>query len=429
MEKRKLHFDTLSVHGGYEPDAVTLARAVPIYQTTAYKFRSCEHAANLFELKEGGNIYTRLMNPTTNVLEERAALLEGGAAALSVSSGQSAQLIALTNILRKGDNFVSSPYIYGGSFNQFKVTFANFGIECRFAKNDHAEEIEKLIDGNTKAIYVETIGNPSFSIPDFESVAKVAKKYDLPLIVDNTFGACGYLCRPLDHGADIVVESATKWIGGHGSAMGGLIVDGGKYNWGNGKFPQFTEPSAGYHGMKFWETFGNIAFIVRCRVEGLRDLGCCSSPFDSFLLIQGVETLSVRVQKECDTAMTLARYFEKHPMVEEVIYPGLPGDRFHANAEKYLRHGYGAVFGMKLKGTKEDTVKFIESLQIITHLVNVGDVRTIITHPASTTHQQLSEKEQLEGGITPTLLRISVGLEHPDDLIWDFEQAMEKIRK
>lgn len=424
---KNLHFDTLLVHAGYSPDKTTLSRAVPIYQTTAFAFNSCEHAANLFELKENGNIYTRLMNPTSTVYEQRVAALEGGVGALSVASGQSAQLIAITALVRNGQNFVTSPFLYGGSYNQFKVAFKNFGIEARFAKNDTAEELEKLIDHNTRAIYVESIGNPSFSVPDFDALATLARKYDIPLVVDNTFGAAGYLCRPLDLGANILVEAATKWIGGHGTAMGGIIVDGGNFNWGNGKFPQLSEPSEGYHGLKFWDTFGNQAFIVKCRVEGLRDLGPCSSPFDSFLMIQGLETLSLRVERETQNATKLAHYFLNHPKVETVIYPGLESHPTHKNAKKYLQNGFGAVLSVVLKGEKRQTVKFIESLEIVSHVTNVGDTKSIITHPASTTHQQLSAEEQLAAGVLPTLLRISAGVEHIDDLIADFEQSFSKI--
>ncbi|MDP4271324.1 MAG: aminotransferase class I/II-fold pyridoxal phosphate-dependent enzyme, partial [Bacteroidota bacterium] len=344
MSEKKFRFETLQVHAGYQKaDKTTNARAVPIYQTTAYTFNSAKHGADLFELNEFGNIYTRLMNPTTDVFEQRMAALEGGVAALAVASGHSAQFIALNNILTVGDNFVSSPYLYGGTFNQFKVTFKRMGIEARFAKNDSAEEMEKLIDENTKALYTENIGNPYFNIPDFEKVVALARKYDLPLIVDNTFGCGGYLSQPIKWGANIVVESATKWIGGHGTSMGGIIVDGGNYNWGNGKFPQFTEPSEGYHGLVFWERFGNIAYIIRARVEGLRDLGPAISPFNSFMLIQGLETLSVRVNKICENAMALAKWLEEHPKVSSVSYPGLESHPYHDMAKKYLTNGFGAV--------------------------------------------------------------------------------------
>ena len=428
-----MHYETLQVHAGHTPDESTLSRAVPIYQTTSYVFKNTEHARKLFALEEFGNIYTRLQNPTTDVLEKRLAALEGGVAALAVSSGHSAQFIALNNILEQGDNFVSSPYLYGGSYNQFKVAFKRLGIQVRFADNLEASGFEKLIDENTKAIYLETIGNPSFEVPDFEKFAALAQKYDLPLVVDNTFGAGGFLCKPLEHGADIVVESATKWIGGHGNSIAGIIVDGGRYNWGNGKFPQFSEPSEGYHGLVFSDVFGkdsdfgNIAFIVRARVEGLRDFGPALSPFNSFLLLQGIETLSLRVQKSADNTLALAKWLSQHHKVEQVSYPGLATDPKHETAKKYLQHGFGAVLSFSLKGTKETTARFVDNLRLISHLANVGDTRTLIIQPASTTHQQLSDEELEKAGISPTLLRLSVGIEHIDDLIEDIEQALNQI--
>ncbi len=434
MSDKKFRFETLQIHAGYQKaEKTTNARAVPIYQTTAYTFDSAQHGADLFELKQFGNIYTRLMNPTTDVFEQRMAALEGGVAALAVASGHSAQFIAMTNILTVGDNFVSSPYLYGGTYNQFKVSFKRLGIEARFAKNDSAEEMEKLIDENTKALYTENIGNPYFNIPDFEKVVALARKYDLPLIVDNTFGCGGYLSQPIKWGANIVVESATKWIGGHGTSMGGIIVDGGNYNWGNGKFPQFTEPSEGYHGLVFWERFGanspfgNIAFIIRARVEGLRDMGPAISPFNSFMLIQGLETLSVRVNKICENAMELAKWLEQHPKVNSVSYPGLESHPYHDMAKKYLTNGFGAVLCFRVKGGLENTIRVVESLDLISHLVNVGDVRTLVTHPASTTHQQMTVEEQAAAGVFPDLLRLSVGLEHIDDIKEDLEQAFAKL--
>jgi len=426
---KKLKYETLQIHAGQEPDLVTGSRAVPIYQTTSYNFRNSEHGANLFALKEHGNIYTRLTNPTTGVLEKRITALENGKAALVVASGHAAQFIALNNILKQGDNFVSSPYLYGGSYNQFKVSFKNLGVDARFAKTDSAEDIEFLIDENTKAIYVETIGNPGFSIPNFDSISKLAKKYDIPLIVDNTFAACGYLCKPIDHGADIVVESATKWIGGHGTSMGGVIIDAGKYNWGNGKFSQFSEPSEGYHGLIYSETFKELAFITRARVEGLRDFGPAISPFNSFLLLQGLETLSLRVQKHTDNALLLADWLSKNPNVEEVSYPGLTDDSNHSNASKYLKNGFGGVLSFEIKGGIENATKFVDNLKLISHLANVGDAKTLIILPAATTHQQLTHDEQLKAGVTPGLLRVSVGLEHIDDIIADIEQAFEVVNK
>lgn len=426
-----MHYETLQVHAGHTPDETTLSRAVPIYQTTSYVFKNVEHAGRLFGLEEFGNIYTRLMNPTTDVLEKRLAALEGGVAALAVASGHSAQFIALNNILQQGDNFISSPFLYGGSYNQFKVTFKRLGVQVHFADSLDINDFEKLINENTKALYVETIGNPSFEVPDFEKFAALAEKYQLPLIVDNTFGTGGYLCKPLEHGAHIVVESATKWIGGHGNSIGGIIVDGGKYDWGNGKFPQFSEPSEGYHGLIFSDvfgkdsSFGNIAFIVRARVEGLRDFGPALSPFNAFLLLQGAETLSLRVQRSVDNTLALAQWLSAHPKVAAVSYPGLPDDPKYAIAKKYLKHGFGAVLSFSLKGSKEDTSHLVENLKLVSHLANVGDTRTLIIQPATTTHQQLSDEELLHAGISPTLLRVSVGIEHIDDIIADFEQALK----
>lgn len=432
-----LQFETLQLHAGQEVDPTTGSRAVPIYQTSSYAFKSAEHGANLFALKEFGNIYTRIQNPTTDVFEKRIAALEGGVAALAVGSGQAAQFIALNNILQSGDNFVSTSFLYGGTYNQFKVAFKRLGVDVRFAEGDKPEAFEKLIDKNTKALYLETIGNPSFNIPDFEGIAALAKKYDLPLIVDNTFGAAGYLFKPLEHGANVVVESATKWIGGHGTTIGGVIVDGGNYNWGNGKFTQFTEPSEGYHGLKFWKVFGegnplglpNIAFAIRARVEGLRDFGPALSPFNSFLLLQGLETLSLRVQRSVDNALALAQWLEKHPDVESVNYPGLESSTYHKLAKKYLRNGFGAVLSFTVKGTQENAGKVIDSLKLVSHLANVGDAKTLIIQPSATTHQQLSYEEQLTAGVLPTLLRVSVGIEHINDIKVDFEQAFEKVFK
>ena len=430
-----LHFETLQLHAGQEPDAVTGSRAVPIHQTTSYVFKNTDHAANLFGLKEFGNIYTRIMNPTTDVFEKRVAALEGGVAALATASGQAAQFIALNNLLQAGDNFISSSFIYGGTYNQFKVAFKRLGVEVRFASGDDASGFESLNDSKTKAIYLETIGNPRFNIPDFEKFAALARKHDLPLVVDNTFGAGGYLAQPIKHGANIVVESATKWIGGHGTSIGGVIVDGGNYNWGNGKFPQFTEPSEGYHGLKFWEVFGegnplglpNIAFIIRARVEGLRDFGPSLSPFNSFLLLQGLETLSLRVHRHAENALTLATWLESHPSVDFVYYPGLASSPYHLLAKKYLQNGFGGVLQFGIKGGAENGKKFINSLQLVSHLANVGDAKTLAIHPASTTHEQLSEAEQKQSGVLPNLIRISVGLEHIEDIKNDFEQAFAKL--
>lgn len=428
-------FETLQVHAGQEIDPTTGSRAVPLYQTTSYGFKNSEHGANLFALKEFGNIYTRIMNPTTDVFEKRVAALEGGVAALAVSSGQAAQFIALNNILQAGDNFVSSSHLYGGSYNQFKVAFKRLGIEVKFANGDDPNDFAAKIDENTKAIYLETIGNPAFSIIDFEKISAIANKHDLPLIVDNTFGAAGYLFKPLEHGAHIVVQSATKWIGGHGTSIGGVIVDGGTYNWGNGKFPQFTEPSEGYNGLVFNDVFGiggpfgNIQFIIRARVEGLRDFGPAISPFNSFLLIQGLETLSLRVQRHVDNALALATWLENHEAVKRVNYPGLESSPYHSNAKKYLQNGFGAVLSFELHGSKEQAISLVDNLKLVSHLANVGDAKTLIIQPAATTHQQLSESEQAAAGVTPNLLRVSVGIEHIDDIKADFEQAFNLITK
>ncbi|QBO57187.1 O-acetylhomoserine aminocarboxypropyltransferase/cysteine synthase family protein [Chryseobacterium salivictor] len=428
-----LKFETLQVHAGQTVDPTTNSRAVPLYQTACYTFNDADHAANLFGLKEFGNIYTRLMNPTTDVFEKRMAALHGGIAALATSSGHAAQFLALTNILQNGDNFVSSPYLYGGSYNQFKVSFKKLGIETRFADNNDPENFDRLIDENTKAIYLETIGNPSLNIPDFEAIAEVAKKHGIPLIVDNTFGAGGYLFQPLKHGANIVVESATKWIGGHGTSIGGIIIDGGNFDWGNGKFPQLSEPSESYHGLVFSDVFGvdsqfgNIAFIIKARVEGMRDFGPVISPFNSFLLLQGLETLSLRLERTVSNAQTIADYLEDHPKVEKVLYPGLSSFPDHENAKKYLKKGFGGVLSFDIKGGKESAVKFINHLSLISHVANVGDSKTLIINPSSTTHEQLSEAEQEKAGIRPGQIRLSVGIEHIDDIIADLESGFSII--
>lgn len=426
-------YETLQLHAGHTPDETTLSRAVPLYQTTSYVFKNSEHGANLFGLKEFGNIYTRLMNPTTDVFEQRLAALEGGVAAVATASGHSAQFLALTNILQAGDNFVTSPFLYGGTFNQFKVSFKRLGIEARFAKDDTAEEIEKLIDKGTRAIYVENLGNPNFNVPDWEKVAALAKQYDLPLVVDNTFGAGGYLFRPIEHGANVVVESATKWIGGHGTSIGGIVIDAGNYNWGNGKYPQFSEPSEGYHGLVFWDIFGeggpfgNIAFAIRLRVEGLRDFGPAISPFNSWQLLQGIETLSLRVQRTVDNALEIARWLEQHPQVEAVNYAGLESSKYHELAKKYLRNGFGGVLSFRLKAGKEAASKLVDHVKLISHLANVGDAKTLIIHPASTTHSQLSAEEQLAAGVLPDQLRLSVGIEHIEDIKADLQQAFDQL--
>jgi len=433
-QENNLHFDTLQVHAGYTPEPTTRAAAVPIYQTTSFTFDDADYAADLFALRKFGNIYTRLQNPTTDVFEKRVAAMEGGVMAVGLSSGLSACFIALQNILLPGDNFISSHYVYGGTYNQFKVTFKRLGMEARFAQIEDPASIEAKIDENTKAIFVETIGNPAFAIPDFEALSAIAKKHDIPLIVDNTFAAAGYLFKPIEYGANVVVHAATKWIGGHGNSLGGVIVDAGNFNWGNGKFKQFTDPDEAYHGMKFWDVFGadspfgNIAYAVRTRVCGLRTFGSAPSPQNSFLLLQGLETISLRMQRTIDNALNLAKWLEQHHQVESVSYPGLESHPFHKNAKKYLKHGFGGVLSFKIKGGSEAADKFIGELNLIYHLANVGDTKTLIIHPATTTHQQLSVEEQEAAGAGPGLLRISLGIEHIDDIKADLQQAFEKTK-
>jgi O-acetylhomoserine (thiol)-lyase len=431
---RPYHFETLQVHAGQQPAPGTNARAVPIYQTTSYTFNDADHGARLFALREFGNIYTRLMNPTTDVFEQRIAALEGGKAAVATSSGQAAQFIALSTILQAGDELVSTSYLYGGTYNQFKVQFPRLGIKVHFVDGDDPEAFRRAITPKTRALYVETIGNPRFNIPDFEALARIAHENGIPLVVDNTFGAAGYLARPIDHGADVVVASATKWIGGHGTTIGGVIVDAGTFNWGNGKHPLFTEPAPGYHGLNFWEVFGdqgpfgNIAFAIRARVEGLRDYGASQAPFNSFLLLQGLETLSLRVQRHVDNALELARWLQKHPDVAWVDYPGLEDHPYHAAARKYLKHGFGGVLTFGVRGGYHAARRFIDHVKLASHLANVGDAKTLVIHPAATTHQQLSEAEQLSAGVKPDLVRVSVGIEHIDDIKLDFDEALRAAR-
>ncbi len=426
-------FETLQLHAGQEPAPGTKARAVPIYQTSSYTFDDADHAARLFGLQEFGNIYTRIMNPTTDVFEQRIAALEGGVAAVATASGQSAQLLAFATLLQDGDHIVSTSYLYGGTYNQFKVAFPRFGWDVTFVTGDDAAEFEAAITEKTKALYVESIGNPRYNVPDFEAIAEVAHRNGIPLVVDNTFGAAGYLCRPIDHGADIVVQSATKWIGGHGTSIGGVIVDSGRFDWRNGKFPLFTEPAPGYHGLVFTDVFnpesdfGNIAFAIRARVEGLRDLGAALSPFNAFLFLQGLETLSLRVQRHADNALELAKWLESHPQVTWVSYPGLESHPYHANARRYLTNGFGGVLSFGVKGGFEAGKRFIDNVVLASHLANVGDAKTLVIHPASTTHQQLSEEEQVAGGVTPDLIRVSVGIEHIDDIKTDLANALEAV--
>lgn len=435
-EERQYRFETLQLHAGQAPDPATNARAVPIYQTTSYTFHDAAHAADLFALQKFGNIYTRIMNPTTGVFEARVAALEGGVAALATASGQAAQFIALSTFVLAGENIVSTSNLYGGTYNQFKVAFPRLGIGVKFVEGDDPADFKAAIDANTRALYIETIGNPRLNIPDIKALAAIAHDHGIPLVVDNTFGACGYLARPIDHGADIIVQSATKWIGGHGTSIGGVIVDAGRFNWGNGNFPVFTEPSPGYHGLKFWEVFGagsqfgNIAFIIRARVEGLRDLGPCISPFNAFLLLQGLETLSLRMERHNQNAQRLAAWLQQHPGVAWVSYPGLPDHPHHAIAKRYLRPGhFGSMIVFGIKGGLEAGRTFINSVKLASLLANVGDAKTLVIHPASTTHQQLPDHEQAAAGVTPDLIRVSVGLEHIDDILWDFEQALAAVGK
>ncbi len=425
-------FETLQLHAGQTPDPTTHARAVPIYQTTSYNFDNADHAAALFGLEQFGNIYTRIMNPTSDVFEKRIAALEGGVAALATASGQAAQFLAISNFVAAGENIISTSNLYGGTYNQFKVTFPRLGINVKFVEGDNPDDFKRAIDAKTRALYIETIGNPRLNIPDFAAIAKVAHDHGIPLVVDNTFGAGGYLTQPIAHGADIITHSATKWIGGHGTSIGGVIVDSGKFNWGNGKFPVFTEPSPGYHGLKFWDVFGtngpfgNIAFIVRARVEGLRDLGPCLSPFNAFLLLQGLETLSLRVERHCSNALQLAQWLQKHPAIAWVAYPGLPDHPSHAAAKKYLRKGqFGSIIVFGIKGGLEAGKRFINKVELASLLANVGDAKTLVIHPASTTHQQLSAADQASAGVTPDMVRVSVGIEHIDDIIEDFDIALK----
>ncbi|CAN5178442.1 O-acetylhomoserine aminocarboxypropyltransferase/cysteine synthase [soil metagenome] len=426
-------FETLQVHAGQTPAPGTNARAVPIYQTTSYTFNDADHAARLFGLQEFGNIYTRIMNPTTDVFEQRIAALEGGVAAVATSSGQAAQLLAFTTLLEAGDNFVSTSYLYGGTYNQFKVAFPRLGFDVSFVDGDDPADFEKAITDKTKALFVETIGNPKYNIPDFEALAKIAHDHGIPLVVDNTFGAAGYWSRPIDFGADIIVESATKWIGGHGTSIGGVIVDSGNFDWRNGKFPIFTNPAPGYHGLVFTDVFnsesdfGNIGFAIRARVEGLRDFGAALSPFNSFLFLQGLETLSLRVERHGENALALAQWLENHDQVTWVSYPGLASHPYHDAAKKYLRNGFGGVLSFGIKGGYEAGKRFIDHTKLLSHLANVGDAKSLVIHPASTTHSQLDEGEQATTGVTQDLVRISAGIEHIDDIKEDLDQALAAV--
>ncbi len=432
MSENKPGLDTLALHVGQESaDPATQARAVPIYQTTSYVFKSTEHAANLFGLKEFGNIYTRLMNPTTDVFEKRIAALEGGSYAVATASGMAAIALALLNFTRVGDEIVSADNLYGGTYQLFHYTFPKLGRTVRFVPSTKPGEYRKAITPKTKAIYVETIGNPKNDVPDFAAIAQIAHDAGIPLVVDNTVG-CG-IVRPIDHGADIVVASATKYIGGHGSSLGGIIVDSGKFNWGNGKFPELTEADPSYHGLKYWDVFGNfpglgnVAFGLKARVHLLRDLGPALSPFNSWQFIQGIETLPLRLRKHSENATTVAKWLKNHPKVQFVNYPGLETDPSYGNAKKYLNGYFGGIVAFELKGGVTAGKKFIESVKLASHLANIGDSKTLVIHPASTTHLQLTEKEQLATGVTPGLVRASVGIENVEDIIADFEQALDKI--
>ncbi|HPA62916.1 MAG TPA: O-acetylhomoserine aminocarboxypropyltransferase/cysteine synthase [Spirochaetota bacterium] len=423
----KLRAESLAVHAGQEADPVTGSRAVPIYQTTSYQFKDAEHAAALFGLKEFGNIYTRLMNPTTDVLEKRVAALDGGIGALAVASGQSAISLALLNIAQSGDEIVSFDNLYGGTYSLFKNTFARFGIKVNFIKSNDIEALKKAITPKTKAVYAESIGNPKLDVADIESASKIAHENGIPLIIDNTVSP--YLLRPFDFGADIIVYSATKFLGGHGTSLGGIIVDSGKFNWENGKFPLITEPDPSYHGLKFTEALkpiGNIAYIIKARVSLLRDLGPAISPFNSFLLLQGIETLHLRLPRHAENALAVAEFLEKNPSVEWVNYPGLSNNSEKKRADKYLKKGAGAVIGFGIKGGLEAGKKFINSLELISHLANIGDAKSLAIHPASTTHQQLSADEQLATGVTPEFIRLSIGIENIEDIIEDITQALKK---
>jgi O-acetylhomoserine (thiol)-lyase len=420
---RSLGFNTRALHAGYDPDPTTHARAVPIYQSTSFTFDDSEHAARLFSLQEFGNIYTRIMNPTTAVLEERVASLESGVAGLALSSGQAAQFLTLTTIAAPGDHIVSASTLYGGTFTQFDVTMRRLGYDFAFVEPDQPENFRKAITSKTKLLFAETISNPRSNVIDIEAIAQIAHEHNIPLVIDNTF-ATPYVTRPIDYGADIVLHSLTKFMGGHGNSIGGIIVDSGKFPWNNDKFPQFTEPSRAYHGLKFWDTFGQISFIIKARVEGLRDIGPCVSPFNSFLFLQGIETLSIRMDRHLENALAVAKHLEKHPSVAWIKYASLPSSPYHSLAQKYTPKGAGSVFSFGLKGGFEAGKKCLNKLKIFSHLANVGDSRSLVIHPASTTHQQLGLAEQEAAGVTPELVRLSVGLEDLDDLIWDLDQAL-----
>ncbi len=426
MKNDKYHPDTICLHGGQKPDPATGSRAVPVYQTTSYVFKDTEHAASLFALKEFGNIYTRIMNPTADVVEQRMAALEGGVGALLVASGMAAEMIIFAVLAKNGENIISSSSLYGGTQTLLSVLLPRFGITAKFADIAKPGTFAELIDEKTKALYVETISNPSGEVADFEALATIAHDHDIPLVVDNTF-ATPYLCRPFEWGADIIAHSATKFIGGHGTSIGGIIVDSGKFPWDCGKFPGFVDPSPGYHGLRFWDTFGNMTFILKCRLEGLRPMGPAASPFNAFLFLQGLETLHLRIPRHSENALEVAKFLKEHPKISWVKYAGLPDHPSHQLARKYLKNGFGSIFTFGVKGGIEAGKKLIEGVDLISHLANVGDAKTLILHPASTSHSQLSDKEQLAAGVTPDLVRLSIGIEHVDDIIEDLDQALRKI--
>lgn len=424
MEPKQPSLETLALHAGQTPDPASLSRAVPIYQTTSYVFKSSEHAANLFGLKEFGNIYTRLMNPTTDVLEQRLAALDGGVGGLALASGQAAITCAVLNIAQAGQNIVSTNYLYGGTYNLFHYTLPKLGITVKFVDSSDPENIRRAIDNDTRLVYTESVGNPKNNVDDFEAIGQITRAAGIPFIVDNTV-TTPYLFRPLDHGADIVVYSLTKFIGGHGTSIGGAVVDGGRFPWDNGKFPELTEPDPSYHGIKYWEALGNLAYILKMRLTLLRDMGACLSPFNSFQFLQGLETLHVRMPRHVENARAVAAWLEEQPLVTWVNYPGLASHKDNARARKYLPKGEGAIIGFGIKGGMEAGRKFIDNVKLLSHLANIGDAKSLVIHPASTTHQQLSEEEQIATGVTSDFVRLSIGLENVDDIIADIRQALE----
>jgi O-acetylhomoserine (thiol)-lyase len=423
MADRKFGIETLCLHAGQIPDAATGARAAPIYQTTSYVFDDAEHAASLFNLQTFGNVYTRISNPTTAVFEERMAALEGGRAAVAAATGQAAEMVAVLTLCQQGDEIVAASTLYGGTYALLEVNLRKLGIDTQFVNPDDPQNFRKAITKKTKLLYAETIGNPQINVLDIAAVAAIAKDAGIPLVIDNTF-ASPYLCRPFEFGADIVVHSATKYIGGHGTTMGGVIVESGKFPWDNGNFPEMVEPSRGYHGVRFFETFGDFGYTMKARMETLRTFGPALSPFNAFLLLQGLETLHVRMQRHCENALVVAKFLEAHPQVSWVNYPGLENSKYYALAQKYLPKGASAVMTFGIKGGQQAGVKFIEAAQFMSHLANVGDAKTLVIHPASTTHRQLSEQEQLTAGVTPDMIRLSIGIEHIDDILWDIDQAL-----